>query len=296
MIDFSSLGGMGRLGSYTKELSMKQKWEKKQKSGNVLEKEYKTEAGRAMAAKKTAELALMEQYRESKENEDTKLSEIHNKLNNGSSLSPDEMDYLKKKDPQTYEKLKAEREDAEALKKRLESAKTKEEAQKIMQDHANKSMLVVKTVNGNPYISDADKAALLGAEVRKLRKAEVVFEKYRETGAYGRLPTEEEKEMAEEELREAEEIELEESTKAPEQKEKERRETETEKATDPDEDRAPGAKARPESVREAEHTEEAEKVKRAKTKKKLGAICEEEASGSDLHFRNISGRGVDIHA
>ena len=295
MVDFSSLGGMGRLGSYTKELSMKQKWEKKQKSGNVLEKEYKTEAGRAMAAKKTAERALMEQYRESKENEDTKLSEIHNKLNNGSSLSPDEMDYLKKKDPQTYEKLKAEREDAEALKKRLESAKTKEEAQKVMQDHANKSMLVVKTVNGNPYISDADKAALLGAEVRKLRKAEVVFEKYRETGAYGRLPTEEEKEMAEEELREAEEKELEESTKAPEQKEKERRETETEKAADPDEDRAPGAKARPESVREAEHTEEAEKVKRAKTKKKLGAIYEEEASGSDLHFQNISGRGVDIH-
>ena len=296
MIDFSSLGGMGRLGSYTKELSMKQKWEKKQKSGNVLEKEYKTEAGRAMAAKKTAERALMEQYRESKENEDTKLSEIHNKLNNGSSLSPDEMDYLKKKDPQTYEKLKAEREDAEALKKRLESAKTKEEAQKVMQDHANKSMLVVKTVNGNPYISDADKAALLGAEVRKLRKAEVVFEKYRETGAYGRLPTEEEKEMAEEELREAEEIELEESTKAPEQKEKERRETETEKATDPVEDRAPGAKERPESVREAEHTEEAEKVKRAKTKKKLGAIYEEEATGSDLYFQNISGRGVDIHA
>ena len=38
MIDFSSLGGMGRLGSYTKELSMKQKWEKKQKRRTDMDK------------------------------------------------------------------------------------------------------------------------------------------------------------------------------------------------------------------------------------------------------------------
>lgn len=221
MIGFSSLSGMGRIGSYTKELSMQQKWEKKKKGGNALEKEYKTEAGRAMAAKKAADRQVLEDFREKQENADTLLEKIHNKLTYGEPLTPKEMEYLKAKEPRTYETVKEEKEDAESLKKRLERAKTKEEAQKIMQDHANKSLAAVQLVNGNPHIKEADKTAIMAAEVRKLKKADAVFEKFRESGTYDQLPTETEKKMAEEDIRDAEEKELREAAKAPETQEKE---------------------------------------------------------------------------
>jgi hypothetical protein len=336
MINFSSLCGMGRLGAYTKQLSMQNKWDRKKDSGNVLQKEYKTDAGRAMAAKKAAEKKMMELYKQQQEERDTYLEEIHNKLAAGENISQDELEYLREKDPHTYEKIKSEMQEADALKKRLENAKTKEEAQKILQDHTNKSLYVVKSVDNNPNISEEDKAVILAGELRKVKKAAEVFEKFRQTGVYEKLPTEEEKQQVEEEIREAEEKERVESAKAPEEKDR------PEEKIRPEEKDSPVEKIRPEetagteentkavkerekpetvgmpetkkkefstaaddrvmksehrrkmNVAEAENTETARKVKRAKAKKRF-IVGDEGIAGSGGHFSTAENGSLDLH-
>jgi hypothetical protein len=209
---FSRLSSIGNLRTYTKNLTMTKQWKQRKASGQMLvrynEDNYITEAGKNMARKKQADYQLLTEMQEEQKNTDTRLQEIHDKLAYGASLNDDELEYLKDKDPQLYTKLKAEQAQNEAFAKKLSQAKTKDEAKQIMIDRENSTLMKVKSVENNPHISIADKLTIYQEANRSVNQGQEIFRRFVASGAYDRLPTEEEKLEVEAEKKKAEEAEL----------------------------------------------------------------------------------------
>lgn len=209
---FSRLSSIGNLRTYTKNLTMTKQWKQRKESGQMVvrynEDNYITEAGKNMARKKQADYQLLTEMQEEQKNTDTRLQEIHDKLAYGASLNDDELEYLKDKDPQLYTKLKAEQAQNEAFAKRLSQAKTKDEAKQIMIERENSALMKVKSVENNPHISIADKLTIYQEANRSVNQGQEIFRRFVASGAYDRLPTEEEKLEVEAEKKKAEEAEL----------------------------------------------------------------------------------------
>lgn len=205
------IGSLGNLHTYTKNLTMSNRWKQRKESGDLIvrydENAYRTEAGKAMARRKQSDYQLLSEFQEQQKNTDTRLSEIHNKLANGATLSEDELEYLRDKDPQTYAKIKAEESRNKAFAKKLARAKTKDEAQQVMTNRENEAVMKIKSVENNPYISDADKLTIYADARRSVMQGREIFDKFVASGAYDRLPTEAEKREVEKEMKEAEEAE-----------------------------------------------------------------------------------------
>ncbi|MDD6450551.1 MAG: hypothetical protein PUF56_01235 [Lachnospiraceae bacterium] len=209
---FSRLSSIGNLRTYTKNLTMTKQWKQRKESGQMVvrynEDNYITEAGKNMARKKQADYQLLTEMQEEQKNTDTRLQEIHDKLAYGASLNDDELEYLKDKDPQLYTKLKAEQAQNEAFAKKLSQAKTKDEAKQIMIERENAALMKVKSVENNPHISIADKLTIYQEANRSVNQGQEIFRRFVASGAYDRLPTEEEKLEVEAEKKKAEESEL----------------------------------------------------------------------------------------
>lgn len=209
---FSRLSSIGNLRTYTKNLTMTKQWKQRKASGQMVvrynEDNYITEAGKNMARKKQADYQLLTEMQEEQKNTDTRLQEIHDKLAYGASLNDDELEYLKDKDPQLYTKLKAEQAQNEAFAKRLSQAKTKDEAKQIMIERENSALMKVKSVENNSHISIADKLTIYQEANRSVNQGQEIFRRFVASGAYDRLPTEEEKLEVEAEKKKAEEAEL----------------------------------------------------------------------------------------
>ncbi|MDD6196003.1 MAG: hypothetical protein PUB12_03855 [[Clostridium] aminophilum] len=224
MPDISSLSRYGKIGSYTKQFKMQQKWEQKKTSGNVLskqnssvaepQKEYKTAAGKALAEKRENNQFLLDQFSEQQANRDEKMEAITNKVMYGNDLTPEEMDYIKEKNPALYRQLMEEEAEAKLVEEKLKRSETKEEARQVIWGETAKALSVAKSVSSNPHISEADKLAILGKQLRKVKNAAEKMEKFQKSGAFEKLPTETEKEIAERDEKEAKEYETEEALKS----------------------------------------------------------------------------------
>lgn len=279
---FSRLSSIGNLRTYTKNLTMTKQWKQRKASGQMVvrynEDNYITEAGKNMARKKQADYQLLTEMQEDQKNTDTRLQEIHDKLAYGASLNDDELEYLKDKDPQLYTKLKAEQVQNEAFAKKLSQAKSKDEAKQIMIERENSALMKVKSVENDPYISIADKLTIYQESNRSVNQGQEIFRRFVASGAYDRLPTEEEKLEVEAEKK-AEEAELlrdkkEGNTTDPAEKQdaEEKKVSDSSKGQAKREGNLPSQPlsenqsrqaADSKSVDAVEHTEKARKVKRA---------------------------------
>ena len=297
--NLNRLGSLGNLHIYTKNLTMTNRWKQRKESGDLVvrydENAYRTEAGKAMARRKQSDYQLLSEFQEQQENTDTRLSEIRNKLVYGTALSDDEIEYLRDKDPQTYAKIKAEESRNKAFAKKLARARTKDEAQQIMTNRENEAVMKIKSVENNPNISDADKLTIYADARRSVLQGREIFSKFVASGAYDRLPTEAEKLEAEKEIKEAQEAERREAADAdsavdkPEEQKQEQDQDQDQNQIqiqnqDPDQNRIqnqdqnqgktsedeteksafPSSDAK--TVSEAENTEKALKVRRARVK------------------------------
>ncbi len=221
-IDLSFMTKYGNIGNYSRTMKMKQKWEKRQTTGDYKSKESNAvrTTSTTRSSQKTSDMIremlqeeskkIIDAYKESQKNDksDEKLSNLRLKAMYGSDLSQDEMEYIRKKDPQFYQTIKAEKDELKSFEKKLKSAKTKEDAQRVVANEANAALSKVNAVTNNPHITEATKMSVCAAECRKLMKKQEVFSRFIDKGEYDKLPTEAEKHEAEKEIREAREEEL----------------------------------------------------------------------------------------
>ena len=151
-----------------------------------------------------------EQIRLAQADGSSKLSsQIRAKLASGKKLSREEMEYLQKNDPQTYQKAKALEEEQKSYEEELKRCETKEDVQRVRMNRTAASLSVVKSVESNSAIPESAKLGIMWQELMKSKALEETLNTFIESGRYAQLPTEAEKLEAEKALEEAKAAELE---------------------------------------------------------------------------------------
>ena len=197
-MDFTTIQS---LGTFTKNMEMQLKWQKKKQDNDF------TADGSTKLTDPTARQA--EEIRKAQADGSAKLSsQIRTKLAAGKKLTQEEMEYLEKHDPQTYQKVKAIEAEQKSYEKKLKNCKTKEEVQQVRTDRVAASLSVVNSVKNNPAIPKGAKLGIAWQELQKNMAMEETIRKFVESGEYAKLPTEAEKQEVERELKELKETEL----------------------------------------------------------------------------------------
>ncbi len=207
-MDFTA---MTSLTGYTRLQSMKTKFESKKATGNLRQKEVpENSEEKSWKEKKLAEdQAILQSYLESEERRDKVMEGITDKIAAGGKLTSDEMEYVRRHNPEVYQRLKNEETEQKTYEKRLESAKTKEEAQQVKADRAAANLAVVNAVKNNPNIPEGAKLAIYAAINRKTKKEAELFAKFVKSGQYNDLPTEAEKREIERAIKEEQQLQVE---------------------------------------------------------------------------------------
>ena len=314
-IDMSFFTRYGTVGNYSRTQKMKQKVERRKNESDFTSKEEKTvkydtrttsEKVRTMIQSEAQKIEDAYRMSAQKEDSDEKLNKIRTKYMYGGNLSPDELDYIRRKDAKLYSEIKAEKDEIKNYEKKLRTAKTKEETQRVMADEANAALSKVNAVSNNPHISEADKMAVCAAEYRKLKKKQEIFDKFMEKGEYAKLPTDAEKREAEREIMEAREEELRNAGRTEEETEKNGNNLNSDERPDTAirDDRSPGKRSDTalrdsgspgkkkvssdgtkkvyKSTADAESTPEALKVKRAKNNSGRGKLFNSDNETGDV--------------
>lgn len=189
------------INAYTRNMEMTLKWQQKKDNNDF------TADGSMKLTDPIARQA--EEIRRSQADGSAKLaSQIRSKLANGQKLTKEEMDYLEKNDPQTYQKVKSIEAEQKNYEKELKRCKTKEEVQRVRMNHTAASLSAVNNIKNNPAIPEEKKLELIWREHMKNMALEETTREFVESGQYAKLPTEAEKAEAEKELKEAKEAEL----------------------------------------------------------------------------------------
>ena len=156
-------------------------WEQKKNSNNIFSKQE-----RNALANMSPEQRMLEQFKEemAHNREQSRNTDIANKIMNGEDLSLEEEQYLARTNPgqlSNYRRVKAER---QAYEEKLRKCKTKDEVQRLKTNTMNAYLAELKSAPGN---AKAAKAMELIGKVRNIQKAETHFIK---SGEYAKLPTE----------------------------------------------------------------------------------------------------------
>ncbi len=197
-MDFSVMQSIGK---YTKNMEMQMKWKRKKANSDF------TADGSTKLSDSIARQA--EEIRKSQADGSSKLSaQIRTKLATGKKLTQEEMDYLQKHDPQTYQKAKSIEEEQKSYEEELKRCRTKEDVQRVKMNHTAASLSTVNNVKNNPAIPEGAKLGIMWQELMKTRALEETMGEFVKSGRYAQLPTEAEKAEAEKTLGEAKEAEL----------------------------------------------------------------------------------------
>lgn len=147
----------------------------------------------------TPEERMLRQYEEDfrKMKERAKINEIYSKLASGASLSADELDYLRKNNPDAAAEYERSRNEQEAYKQALRNCKTKEEAERLKQNKMGCYVAEAKSIANNPVIPKGMKMAMMQRLLGKATGINKAHAEFTRTAGYASLPTEAE-------LREAE--------------------------------------------------------------------------------------------
>lgn len=188
------------LNSYTKSMEMQMKWQKR-KDTNDFSADGSTTIDDFV--KKQAE----EIRRANKDGSSKLQAQIDLKLKCGQSLTAEEMEYLRKNDPESYQHVKSMQAEQKQYEEELKRCKTKDEVERVKMLHTASSLNAVNSIMHNPAIPEEKKFELVMREHHKNAALQQSTKEFVESGKYAKLPTEAERLKAEKDLKEAKEAE-----------------------------------------------------------------------------------------
>lgn len=175
------------LNAYVKNLERKTTWDFKQKTGAVTAKNVSLSG--ESSSSQTQDASSQWQIHHG----DEKLTAIHTKIDAGLKLTREEREYLKSKDPAAYQDLVRQEREQKAYEKALRRCKTKEEAKRLQMNYINKSVMVVRSIEHNPHISEQKKLEIAMREKQLVSAAAESMQQFIREGEYAKLPDEAEK-------------------------------------------------------------------------------------------------------
>ena len=178
----------GTIHNTIKMSQMNMKWQQK-KAGLGVKK-----------ASLTPQEQMLETYR--KQAEDARkgniLSAIDSKIKAGLELNSQEIEYLRRNNPEAlrgYEEAKKEQED---YKNQLKRCKTKDEVEDLKLQKMGSFLAQAKGISSNSSIPKGAKLALLGNLAAKIANINIAHAEFTKSARYSSLPTEEELQEKEE--------------------------------------------------------------------------------------------------
>ena len=152
------------LNAYTRNMEMQMKWQKKQDTNDFT-------ADGSMRLDNDPTRRQAEEIRKSREDGSDQLAkQIDLKLNSGQKLTAEEMDYLRKHDPQAYQKVKSIEAEQKNYENELKKCKTKEEVERVKMAHTATSLSAVNSIMNNPVIPEESGFADDGPGIRGKRR------------------------------------------------------------------------------------------------------------------------------
>ena len=141
----------------------------------------------------TAEERELQRFQEQADSirESKKSTDIDTKLQAGGELTAEELEYLKKNDPEALKEYEEVKREKESYKKQLKNCKSKEEVEKLKMAKMGHYMAEAKEITNNPYIPKVKKYQLLKKMLKKASAAQTEQEKFLHTLRYAKLPDEE---------------------------------------------------------------------------------------------------------
>lgn len=160
-------------------------WQQKKASGELgaSKKKELTAAERELA--RMQEQA--EEIRQGREDAD-----IDAKLKAGQKLTPEEIAYLKKNNPQALKEYEEIQEQRKAYKEALKNCRSKEEVEQLKVTKLGQFMAQAKEISNNPNIPKGQKKAMLERLMRFLSGIQQEHQAFEKTAQYRMLPEKEE--------------------------------------------------------------------------------------------------------
>lgn len=179
----------GTIRNAVKLSDLDSKWQQKKKASKKLANELDPEA--RQLAKYQEDIRSMQ--------EGNQLSSLMTKLKSGADLSSEEIEYLKKNNPQLYKEYMDTQAEKKAYEKQLKNCKTKEDVGRLKLTKLSSFMSQCKAIKSNPNIPKGQKVGLLQKILWKTAAFQKVYLEFVKSVQYNALPTEaEEAEKAEE--------------------------------------------------------------------------------------------------
>lgn len=123
--------------------------------------------------------------------ESKKSTDIDTKLEAGGQLTAEEIEYLKRNDPEALKEYEEVQRERASYKKQLKNCKSKEEVEKLKMTKMGHYMAEAKEITNNPYIPKAKKYKLMKKMLKKASAVETEQEKFLQSSRYAKLPDEE---------------------------------------------------------------------------------------------------------
>lgn len=169
---------IGTIKSAVKLAELDSKWQ--QKKENIGNKIFQQETA------KTPEQLQIEAFQEDlkrmRESDDYAM--IYNKIKSGKKLSPEEVEYLQRENPQAYADYKIAQAEKEAFKKKLRNCKSKEEVRELKVTEMGNYLAQAKTVSSNPNIPKSKKLEILGRIMSRVMGLEEVYQEFVKSAEY----------------------------------------------------------------------------------------------------------------
>ena len=198
-MDFSTIGSVS---SYMKSIELETKFKKKKAEGDLGPQSRKMTE---LEIKNEQFKAEYKRRQEESDGEDDKtLAAINNKIASDEKLTPEEMRYLKDKNPTLYQKVKNIEDEKKQYEKDLKNCKTKEEVERLKMNKVGSALSAIRSAESDPDLPESAKLAVAQGELRRMNGLNKISLKFVESGEYEKLPAEEEVREVEKELEEAE--------------------------------------------------------------------------------------------
>lgn len=181
MSNINSLLYSGTIQTNLKNTELKMKFEQRKQNPNNTENSSKNESQ-----------MKIDQFKDDLEKfqADNKLTAIDSKLKSGSELTEKELEYLREKNPELYKKAMAIKEERKQYKKSLQSAKSKEEVERIKSNKMQAFLTEANSVKNNPNISSEKKEDFLEQLNRRMAAISKEHAKFKASKEYQKLPEE----------------------------------------------------------------------------------------------------------
>ena len=140
----------------------------------------------------TPEEKQIEQFKEQLRDirEDNEYEKISNKIKTGSKLAPEEIDYLRRENPQALQDYEEIQKEKESYSRQLKGCKTKEDVWRLKQQKMGEYMTAARRLDTSPYLSEEQKSEAFAKPLAKLKAVEKEHDEFTGSPVHQSLPEE----------------------------------------------------------------------------------------------------------